>query len=201
VGEPSDAALIAASIDRPVEFGAIFDRHASALRRYVVRRLGPAESEDVVGEVFRIAFERRGSYDPARPSARPWLYGIATNLVARHRRREARRIRAVAKLAGTRVADDDHAEAVSGLLDAHDRWTRLAEVVTSLPEGELDVLVLHVWEGLSYEDIAVAVDVPVGTVRSRLHRARGRLRELEAASGEQPDDHHPGTSGLRGSDR
>ncbi|MBV9952757.1 MAG: sigma-70 family RNA polymerase sigma factor [Acidimicrobiia bacterium] len=205
MGEPSDASLIAASIDRPVEFGAIFDRHASALRRYLVRRLGPAESDDVFGEVFRIAFERRSSYDLSRASARPWLYGIATNLVARHRRREARRIRAVARLAGTRVIVDDHAEAVSGELDARERWARLAEEVTSLPAAELDALVLHVWEGLSYEDVAVAVGVPVGTVRSRLNRARRRLRELEDPSGEQPTDHEHGDDprriDLRGSDR
>jgi RNA polymerase sigma-70 factor (ECF subfamily) len=189
VGDASDAAVIAASIDRPVEFGAIFDRHASALRRYLIRRLGPAESDDVLGDVFRIAFERRGTYDPERPSARPWLYGIATNLVARHRRREVRRVRAVAKLAGTRVTDDDHADVVSGVVDARERWTQVADAVTSLPAGELDVLVLHVWEGLSYEDVAVAVGIPVGTVRSRLNRARRRLRELEAVSGEERDEY------------
>jgi RNA polymerase sigma-70 factor (ECF subfamily) len=201
VGEASDAALIAASVDHPVEFGAIFDRHASALRRYLVRRLGPAESDDILGEVFRIAFERRATYDVTRLSARPWLYGIATNLVARHRRREARRIRAVAKLAGTKTTTDDHADAVSGSIDARARWTQVADAVTSLPDGELDVLVLHVWEALSYEDIAVAVGIPVGTVRSRLNRARRRLRELEATSGEQPHDHDPGRIDLRGSDR
>jgi RNA polymerase sigma-70 factor (ECF subfamily) len=107
----------------------------------------------------------------------------------------------VAKLAGTRVTTDDHAEAVSGVLDARERWVRLADAVTSLPDGELDVLVLHVWEGLSYEEVAVAVDVPIGTVRSRLNRARRRLRELEGSSGEQPHDHDPGRVDLRGSDR
>jgi RNA polymerase sigma-70 factor (ECF subfamily) len=189
VGDASDAAVIAASIDRPVEFGAIFDRHASALRRYLVRRLGPAESDDILGDVFRIAFERRGAYDPERPSARPWLYGIATNLVARHRRREVRRVRAVAKLAGTRVTADDHADVVSGVVDARERWAQVVDAVTSLPDGELDVLVLHVWEGLSYEDVAVAVGIPVGTVRSRLNRARRRLRELESVSGEERDEY------------
>jgi RNA polymerase sigma-70 factor (ECF subfamily) len=189
VGEASDAALIAASIDRPVEFGAIFDRHASALRRYLVRRLGPAESDDILGEVFRIAFERRSAYDLARPSARPWLYGIATNLIARHHRREARRVRAVARLAGTQPAAEDHADAVSSALDARERWAQVAETVTSLPEGELDVLVLHVWEGLSYEDVATAVGIPIGTVRSRLNRARRRLRELDAESGEERDEY------------
>lgn len=184
--EPSDADVIASSIERPVAFGVIFDRHASSVRRYLVRRLGPAECDDLLGDVFRIAFERRSSFDVARPSARPWLYGIATNLVARDRRRAARRIRAMARLAGERTttAPVDHAEVVSGAVDARERWIRVAEAVADLPQVELDALVLHAWEGLSYEDVAAALDVPIGTVRSRLNRARTRLRELDRASGE-----------------
>jgi RNA polymerase sigma-70 factor (ECF subfamily) len=188
VEEPSDAAVIGASIDDPAVFGAVFDRHASSVRRYLVRRLGPVESDDLLGEVFRIAFERRGTYDLGRPSARPWLYGIATNLVARHRRREARRLRAVARLAGERASSGDHADRVTGALDARGRWLDVAEAMAALPADEIDVLLLHVWEGLSYEDVAAAVDVPVGTVRSRLHRARRRLRELTPPSGEEQDD-------------
>ena len=175
VDEPSDALVIERSLDRPGEFGAIFDRHASALRRYLVRRLGPVESDDVLGEVFRIAFERRATYDISRPSARPWLYGIATNLVARHHRREARRLRAVARLAaervGTEAVDDDVAQS----LLAEGRWAMVAAALVELPAVERDAIVLHAWEGLGYEQIALATGVPIGTVRSRLHRARGRL--------------------------
>ena len=181
----SDAALIAASLADPSEFGAIFDRHATALRRYLVRRLGPAEGDGILGDVFRVAFERRASYDPSRPNARPWLYGIATNLVARHRRGEARRISAVARLAGNRSDAADLAERVSNRVDAARRWSRVAEAVVSLPPPERDALVLHVWENLSYEDVAAALDIPVGTVRSRLNRARNRLRELDGQGGEQ----------------
>jgi RNA polymerase sigma-70 factor (ECF subfamily) len=189
VGEPSDAAVIAASVDDPARFGAIFDRHASVLHRYFVRRIGPDEAEAMVGDVFRIAFEKRHTYDTDRPTARPWLYGIATNLLAKHRRTEARRLQATARLAARRLPPDDLADRVSTTVDASDRWRRVAGAVTSLPEPERDTLVLHVWEGLSYDDVATALGVPVGTVRSRLNRARGRLRELDRADGGRPDEH------------
>jgi RNA polymerase sigma-70 factor (ECF subfamily) len=188
VEDESDAAVITASLDSPVRFGAIFDRHATVLHRYLVRRLGPDEAESMVGEVFRIAFEKRDTYDVDRPTARPWLYGIATNLLAKHRRREARRIHAVARLAAQRVPPLDLADGVSGVVDAAEMWPRVAAAVTALPEPERDALVLHVWEGLSYEEVADALGVPVGTVRSRLHRARGRLREPASVSGREEDE-------------
>jgi RNA polymerase sigma-70 factor (ECF subfamily) len=184
----TDAAVIAASLESPVRFGAIFDRHATVLHRYLIRRLGPDEAESMVGEVFRIAFEKRHTYDQLRPVARPWLYGIATNLLAKHRRREARRMHAVARLASHRLPPADLAEGVSGAVDAADLWPRVADAVTALPEPERDALVLHVWEGLSYEEVADALGVPVGTVRSRLNRARGRIRELAGARGREQDD-------------
>ena len=197
--EASDAAVIAASIDSPVSFGTIFDRHATVLHRYFVRRLGPDEAESMVGEVFRIAFEKRATYDLDRATARPWLYGIATNLLAKHRRREGRRLRAVARLAAHRLPPIDLADGVSGAVDAAGLWPRVAEAITALPEPERDALVLHVWEGLSYEEVADALGVPVGTVRSRLHRARGRLRELEGVSGREQgndiDSRDPGRIG------
>jgi RNA polymerase sigma factor (sigma-70 family) len=199
VDDEPDAAVIAASLTTPGRFGAIFDRHATVLHRYLVRRLGPDEGESLVGEVFRIAFEKRQTYDATRPSARPWLYGIASNLVAKHRRREARRLRATARLAGRRLAPDDLADRVSGALDADRLWHRVADAVAALPEPERDALLLHVWEGLPYDDIATAQGVPVGTVRSRLHRARGRLRELAAGGGEEDhesiDSRDPGRIG------
>jgi RNA polymerase sigma factor (sigma-70 family) len=198
VEEASDADVIAASLDRPAAFGALFDRHATSLHRYFVRRLGPFEAEAMVGDVFRIAFEKRRTYDVSRPNARPWLYGIATNLLAKHRRGEARRIRAVARLAAQRLPAIDLADGVSEMVDADSLWPRVADAVASLPETERDALLLHVWEGLSYDDIADALCVPVGTVRSRLHRARGRIRELTDASGREhanTDSRNPGRIG------
>jgi RNA polymerase sigma-70 factor (ECF subfamily) len=186
VEESSDADVIAASFERPAAFGGIFDRHATSLHRYFVRRLGPFDAEALVGDVFRIAFEKRQTYDLARPNARPWLYGIGTNLLARHRRGEERRIRAVARLAAQRVPAVDLADGVGDAVDAASLWPRVADAVATLPQPERDALMLHVWEGLSYEDVAEALAVPVGTVRSRLHRARSRVRELAGPYGEQP---------------
>jgi RNA polymerase sigma factor (sigma-70 family) len=186
--EESDAVLIARSLTEPASFGAIFDRHATVLYRYLVRRIGPEDADGIVGDVFRIAFEKRHTYDGERAVARPWLYGIATNLLAKHRRREGRRLYAMARLATQRPAATDLADQVSSDVDAVHQWHRVAEIVTSLPEPERDALLLHVWEGLSYDEVADALGVPVGTVRSRLHRARGRLRELTDAGGEEHDE-------------
>lgn len=176
----SDAACVAASLVDPACFGVLFDRYAGRLYRYLARRVGADEAETLLGDVFRIAFERRGTFDEAYGSALPWLYGIATHLVAGHRRREVRRLHATARLRAAAVAAHDQSDAVVERLDATTRWSLVADALTRLPAGERDVLVLRVWEGLSYEEVAESLHVPVGTVRSRLNRARRRLRELSA---------------------
>ena len=181
----TDAAVIAASITEPGRFGVLFDRHATVLFRYLVRRVGVDEADSLLGEVFRVAFEKRSTYDCGRPNARPWLYGIATNLLARHRRREARRIHATARLLSRQPPAGDPADEIVADLDARQLWPRVADAVAGLPEEERDALLLFVWEELSYEDIALALGVPVGTVRSRLNRARVSLRELRASIGRE----------------
>jgi RNA polymerase sigma-70 factor (ECF subfamily) len=179
----TDAAVIAASLQTPERFGTLFDRHATVVFRFLVRRVGVDEADALLGEVFRVAFEKRASYDTTYVNARPWLYGIATNLLARHRRTEARRLRATARLIARHVAAADPADDVAATLDATQLWPSVADAVTNLPEDERDVLLLYVWEELSYDEIAAALGVPVGTVRSRLNRARAKLRELRAPIG------------------
>jgi RNA polymerase sigma factor (sigma-70 family) len=181
----SDADVIAASLVEPGVFGRLFDRHATVLFRYLVRRVGVDDAELLLGDVFRVAFEKRENYDRMRSNARPWLYGIATNLLAHHRRSEARRIAATARLLTTQRPPDDPTDRVVARLDAAELWPHVAEAVGRLPEGERDVLLLYVWEELSYDEIAAALDVPVGTVRSRLNRARESLRELRTSIGRQ----------------
>jgi RNA polymerase sigma-70 factor (ECF subfamily) len=181
----SDAAIVKASLHEPARFGELFDRHATIVYRYLVRRVSVDDAELVLGEVFRVAFEKRATYDCERPNARPWLYGIATNLLAHHRRSEARRINAMARLLADRGPTVDPADDVVDRLDAAELWPPVAEALAGLPEGERDALLLYVWEELSYEEIAAALDIPIGTVRSRLHRARQLLRELKPASGRQ----------------
>src|SRR5580704_16169790 len=161
----TDAMVIAASLADPERFGVIFDRYATVLLRYLVRRVGMHDADPLLGDVFRVAFERRATYDQERPDARPWLYGIATNLLAHHRRGEARRVRAMGRLLGTQLPPDDLSEAVASVIDAESLWLRVAHAITRLPHTERDALVLYAWEGLSYGQIAVALGVPVGTVR------------------------------------
>ena len=180
----TDAELIAAAAGDPPQFATIYDRHAGVVFRFLVRRVGRDVADELLGDTFRIAFERRGSFDVARPNARPWLYGIATNLVAKHRRSEARRLHATARLAVERAcgAGDDR---VTDALDAAQQWPSVVAGIAALPEAERDALLLFVWEELTYDEIAVALDIPVGTVRSRINRARRRLRELNTAHGQQ----------------
>jgi RNA polymerase sigma factor (sigma-70 family) len=181
-----DAKVIARSLGDPAAFGIVFDRHAVVLFRFLVRRVGPDAADELLGETFRIAFERRSSYDTARAEARPWLYGIATNVLAKHHRQEARRLRALARLATRPPVLDDAADRIVATMDAGQRWPLIADAVAHLPAAERDTLLLYAWEELTYDEIAVALGIPVGTVRSRLNRARQRLRELEVAYGEQP---------------
>jgi RNA polymerase sigma factor (sigma-70 family) len=179
----SDAAVIAGSIADPERFGVLFDRHATAMYRYFVRRVGADVADSLLGELFRVAFERRTSYDCERANARPWLYGIATRLLARHHRSEARRLSATARLVASMERGTDATDQVIGAIDARELWPVVADAVARLPEGERDVLFLYAWEDLSYGEIATALGLPVGTVRSRLNRARRTLRELQDPSG------------------
>ncbi|MFD9945139.1 RNA polymerase sigma factor [Nonomuraea sp. NPDC059023] len=169
-----DAALIGRSLGDPESFAALFDRHAEEIHRYAARRLGAELAEDVTGEVFLVAFRARARYDLARPDARPWLYGIATNVVAQHRRAERRRNQAMAKVSAERPDgfDERSADRVSAEL----LQPRLARALTKLTAAERDLLLLVAWADLTYEDAALALGVPVGTVRSRLHRLRVKVR-------------------------
>jgi RNA polymerase sigma factor (sigma-70 family) len=185
MGTATDSDVIAASLEEPEQFGIIFDRYATVLFRYLVRRVGVDEADPLLGEVFRVAFERRDTYDGDRPDARPWLYGIATNLLAHHWRDEARRVRAMGRILREQSQPIDTSDAVASALDAKNLWPQVAHAVTQLPAEERDALVLYVWEELTYDQIAIALAVPVGTVRSRLNRARIRLRELNKPCGKQ----------------
>lgn len=181
----TDAEVIACSFASPATFGELFDRHATTLFRYFVRRVGPDDADSLLGELFRIAFEKREGFDTDRAEARPWLYGIASNLLARHRQGEARRLDATARLVNTPPTAPDLFSDVDARLDATRLWADVAAAIATLPQGERDALLLFAWEGMPYDQIAAALDVPVGTVPSRLNRARGRLRELVGENEEE----------------
>jgi RNA polymerase sigma-70 factor (ECF subfamily) len=171
----SDAEVIRRSLGEPEAFGLVYDRHAATLLRFLGRRVGAGVAEGLVGELFRIAFERRKTFDGSRASALPWLYGIGSNLLLKHRRGEARRLHANAQMA-VREAPDKRASAAA--LDARLLFPRVADAIQALPDGEREALLLFAWEDLSYQSVAEALELPIGTVRSRLNRARAHLREL-----------------------
>lgn len=157
-------------------FGRLFDEHAAALHRYLARRVGTTIADDLVSDTFLTALHRRHSYDPARAGVRARLYGIASNLLRRHVRDEVRALNATARLAGTHGRADGHETRVTDRLDAQRTVARLAGALATLSPDDREVLLLTSWAGLSAVEIAEALDIPAGTVRSRLHRVRRWLR-------------------------
>jgi RNA polymerase sigma factor (sigma-70 family) len=168
----SDSSVIAASLEVPALFSAIFERHFDVVHRYIQRRVGVDLADDLASETFVVAFDKRAAYDLERPDARPWLLGIATNLVFGHWRAERRQLRAVQRT-GCVLPSEEATENSSPRLfcDAD-----VAAALTRLNVPDRDALLLLVWGDLSYEEIAIAVDAPIGTVRSRIARARQSLR-------------------------
>lgn len=173
-GPDDDAALIRRSLRTPEQFGEIFDRHAAAIHGYIARRLGRDAADDLAAQTFMVAFRRRGDFDPAQRDARPWLYGIATNLVGRHRRDEVRFFRAIART-GTDPAAEPVADEAVRRVAAQAVRGQLARALAQLAAADRDVLLL-VTDGLSYADAATALGIPPGTVASRLARARKKVR-------------------------
>jgi RNA polymerase sigma factor (sigma-70 family) len=175
-GVPVTDAELAAGLRRdPDLFTAVYDRYVRDIYRYVAGRLGTQAADDIAAETFLIAFGRRDRFDPERGSLRPWLYGIATNLVARYRRREARHYRALARSAPERPADG-HENRVLAAVTAQRMQPQLAHALTLLSPGERDVLLLVALSQLSHEEVAEALGISYGTVASRLSRARKKLR-------------------------
>ncbi len=174
----TDATLITG--DREL-FAQLFDRHMATLHRYCARRVGVDAAEDVVAETFLTAFEKRARFDARYTSALPWLYGIATNLLRRLRRDEVRAFRAFARTGVDPVSDpsmtDDAADRIATRLDASFVSRQLARCLAGMSARQRDVLLLHAWGELSYIEIAAALQISLGTVRSRLSRAKAQLRD------------------------
>lgn len=181
----SDSQVVAASLHEPDQFAVLYDRHSGHIYRYLTRRLGSVIAEDLTADVFVSAFESRSRFDTSRPSARPWLYGIASNLAAKHRRSEVRALRALARTGVDPVADS-WTDAADQRVAAQSLNRQLARALADLPRVDRDVLLLVAWADLSYEEVANALAVPVGTVRSRLHRARRKVRDGLADASDDP---------------
>ena len=184
----SDAEVVTASLADPQAFATLFDRHAAPLHRYLTKRVGQQTAEDLVGETFATAFRARTSYDRSYPDARPWLFGIATNLVRHHWRAESKRSRTA--LTALEVRHEDDSEDIIARVTLSSHAQTISEALAQLDDSYLDVLLLIAGPGFSYEQVALALGIPVGTVRSRLFRARQQLRELLGDSRQYLDEMH-----------
>ena len=180
----SDVHWLTRSLKEPTAFELIFDRHFDAIYGYLHRRVGRDLAEELAAETFTLAFERRSSCR-ASGSVLPWLYGIATNLASQRWRGERRRLRAYGRSGVDGwVADDDE---VVARVDGSALRARLACALAEMRPRERDALLLYALADLSYEEIALALEVPIGTVGTWLHRAREiARRELTAETGVSP---------------
>ena len=172
-----DGAAIARSLHDPEAFAQVFDRHFAFVHRYIARRAGRDRADDLAAQTFTVAFSHRGRYRDDLGTARPWLLGIATNLIRADHRSAERRLTLVEKL-GSEAAPSAPAED-DGRLDA---------AIATLQADQREALMLHALGDLSYAEIAAALGIPIGTVRSRISRACAALRvELEppAVAGER----------------
>ncbi len=169
-----DHAVLRRSRDDPSAFELLFDRHFSAIHRFVRHRLGEASADDLAAEVFVRAFAARARYEPRSTDARAWLFVIATNLIRDEIRRRVRADGVRTRLEGERPAET--------VIEVPGNDPELAAALLTLREEEREALVLFAWANLTYEEIADATGVAIGTIRSRISRARTQLQTELAAS-------------------
>ncbi|MCM2410756.1 RNA polymerase sigma factor [Streptomyces sp. RKAG290] len=179
VGGISDRELWARAVDGDREaFGRIFDRHGKTVYNHLFRRTADwSEAEDLTSTVFLHAWRRRSETVLERESALPWLLGIADRLLSNTRRRLRRAEALLRRLVSHEESVGDHADRVAVLVDDERRMSEIHRALARLPRHEREVVELCVWSGLDQQAAAATLGVAVGTVKSRLHRARRRLGE------------------------
>lgn len=153
----------------------LYDAYAPMLYRYAVRRMGRTAAEEIVAETFLAAVAGWARFDPGRGEVRPWLFGILTHRISRHRRDEAAYLNVLAGLPGEPMVEDI-AERVADMVSADSNGASLAAALAELSAGDRDTLLLLAWADMSYAEIAAALGIPIGTVRSRINRARRVMR-------------------------
>jgi RNA polymerase sigma-70 factor, ECF subfamily len=170
-------------------YGVLFDRYAKMVYNYCFRRTGDwTVAEELVSIVFLEVWRRRDK-ELGAEKVLPWLYGVANNVV-RNRRRAERRFAAALRRLPAPQPEADFAGDADERLDDERRMQHALRLVAALPQHEQDVFILCAWTGFSYDDAAVTLEIPVGTVRSRLSRARTHLREHGNASGHDEETEH-----------
>lgn len=172
----TDSEIIRRSVDAPSAFAELFERHARVIGAFAARRVGPDAADDVLSETMLVAFRRRRDFDLAWDSAKPWLLGIASRVIKKHRADEARQWRSFeASVSRGEHVSDGAIDAAGERTDASAAVRALAPRIAALPARDRETLLLYAWGDLTYDEIAVALGVPVGTVRSRLNRVRRKL--------------------------
>ncbi|MCW2877823.1 MAG: sigma factor [Sphaerisporangium sp.] len=170
-------------------FGTLFDRHARSVYNHCFRRTADwSAAEDLTSVVFLEAWRRRSQVRISSDSLLPWLLGVANNAL-RNRYRWLRRHQAAVGRLPPMDSVVDLAEEVVGRIDDERQMREILAVLNRLPRADQEVLTLCVWSELSYEDAAVALNIPVGTVRSRLSRARARMKKLSGVELETESGH------------
>jgi RNA polymerase sigma-70 factor (ECF subfamily) len=177
----TDSELLAQSSTTADAFHELFDRHFKAVHRYLARRVGRDRADDLASQTFTVAFTRRTTFRTDATDARPWLLGIATNLLRNERRAEQRSLETVDRIQAQPLPP------VAKLAD-HGLDHEVAAALAELDPDQRDVLLLFAWGELSYEEIALALAIPVGTVRSRMSRARSYLRRRLEPSVQSEED-------------
>ncbi|ADI09700.1 putative sigma factor [Streptomyces bingchenggensis BCW-1] len=173
--DDTDGELLRRSQRDPTAFEPLVARHSAALHGYLVRR-APGAADDLLSELWLRAYASRHGFDAARGTARAWLFGVARNVLAAHwRRLETEASPGSARFAEGIAGDPWHA--VDQRLDAAAVAPVLRHALTKLPAVERELMLLIAWEQLTPTEAASVIGVPPGTARSRLHRARTRLRE------------------------
>lgn len=184
--EEPDGQLVGWSrVHDPRAFAELVGRHGAAVHSYLARRAGRQDADDLLSEVWLRAFARRATYDSSWADARPWLYGIARNVVLNHLRRQGRPVALPAALSVDPWPDTD------SRIDASGQWSELCQALRTISEGDREVLLLVAWEGLTPTQAALVLDIPPATARSRLFRARQLLRH------HRDQESSPRTSSVR----
>ncbi len=155
-----------------LSFDAVFEAEFAPLYSYLRRRVGPDLAEELASATFGTAYAKWDRFDQTRP-VRPWIYGIAANLVRHHWRDERRMLRAYERTGVDPVFDPED-ESINRL-DASAQHRLIAAALADLRPQEREILLLHAWAELSDREIAAALSLPVGTVKSRLHRTGERV--------------------------
>jgi RNA polymerase sigma factor (sigma-70 family) len=177
------------SHDPRVRFERVFDECFDTIHRFLSRRVGRELADELAAETFAEAYRVWARFDGTRAPL-PWLYGIATNILRHHYRDEKRMLHAYYRTGIDPVLEDVESDRVQRL-DASLESRRLARALADLRVEERDVLLLFAWGDLTYEDISDALSIPIGTVRSRLSRARAKVRNFLQASGQEQEESPP----------